>query len=266
MAYAAGLGLTDERYFNTTSAGGVLAHPLFPVAPEWQMIVDASGHVDDGLDVGERVAGVHAGHDLVLHQPIGAGREVVISMRPVAAMGTRAGAKAVTRFDATSDDGAPVWTTHMTTIYRGIAVDGPDRAPLDLPVPPVRSDGPRAVIERSIDIGPNAAHVYTECARIWNPIHTDRAVALAAGLPDIILHGTATLALGVSAVLDHLDIDTTRVERLGCAFRSVVLMPNTLTVGIIEPAGGPNRSTTHFEITDRRGAVVVSAGYLVCRP
>ena len=27
--------------------------------------------------------------------------------------------------------------------------------------------------------------MYTECARIWNPIHTDRAVALAAGLPDI---------------------------------------------------------------------------------
>jgi len=27
--------------------------------------------------------------------------------------------------------------------------------------------------------------VYTECARIWNPIHTDAAVAKAAGLPAI---------------------------------------------------------------------------------
>ena len=45
-----------------------------------------------------------------------------------------------------------------------------------------------------------AAHVYTECARIWNPIHTDVAYARAAGLPDIILHGTATLALSISKV------------------------------------------------------------------
>ena len=47
------------------------------------------------------------------------------------------------------------------------------------------------------------AHLYSECARIWNPIHTDRAAALAAGLPDIILHGTATLAKAVSWIIDE---------------------------------------------------------------
>ena len=49
----------------------------------------------------------------------------------------------------------------------------------------------------------NAAHVYSECARIWNPIHTDKKVARQAGLPDILLHGTASLALSVSAILRH---------------------------------------------------------------
>ena len=47
-------------------------------------------------------------------------------------------------------------------------------------------------------VSATAAHVYTEGARIWNPIHTDAAVAARAGLPGIILHGTATLALAVS--------------------------------------------------------------------
>ena len=54
-----------------------------------------------------------------------------------------------------------------------------------------------------VPISSTLAHVYTECARIWNPIHTDRAVARAAGLPDIILHGTATLALAISQTLRH---------------------------------------------------------------
>ena len=48
--------------------------------------------------------------------------------------------------------------------------------------------------EIRVPIGAGAAHVYTECARIWNPIHTDTAVTAKAGLPGIILHGTATLA------------------------------------------------------------------------
>lgn len=44
-------------------------------------------------------------------------------------------------------------------------------------------------------------HIYSECAAIWNPIHTGTAVALAAGLPDIILHGTATWALAGREVI-----------------------------------------------------------------
>ena len=57
--------------------------------------------------------------------------------------------------------------------------------------------------EDRIDVSAVAAHVYTECARIFNPIHTDVAVAEASGLPGPILHGTATLAMAVSAVVDR---------------------------------------------------------------
>ena len=42
-----------------------------------------------------------------------------------------------------------------------------------------------------VEVPYHLGHVYTECARIWNPIHTDLAVARAAGLPGPILHGTA---------------------------------------------------------------------------
>ncbi|WP_306660385.1 MaoC/PaaZ C-terminal domain-containing protein [Rhodococcus opacus] len=44
------------------------------------------------------------------------------------------------------------------------------------------------------------AVIYTECARIWNPIHVDIRVAHAAGLPGTVLHGAETLARAVPAI------------------------------------------------------------------
>ena len=87
-----------------------------------------------------------------------------------------------------------------------------------------------------------AAHVYTECARIFNPIHTDRAVALAAGLPDIILHGTATLALAVSELIKGFaDGNPARVKRLGGRFSAMVLMPGMLSLRAQRVACGYRR-------------------------
>jgi acyl dehydratase len=73
--------------------------------------------------------------------------------------------------------------------------------------------------------------VYTECARIWNPIHTDVAVARAAGLPAPILHGTATLALAVTRALAHdRRSDPSAVAEISARFTGMVAMPSTLTV------------------------------------
>jgi len=76
-----------------------------------------------------------------------------------------------------------------------------------------------------------AAHTYSECARIWNPIHTDSAHAAEHGLPGIILHGTATAARALTIVVNgKLDGDPTRVTGMSCRFTSMVLMPNTLAI------------------------------------
>ena len=114
-------------------------------------------------------------------------------------------------------------------------------------------------IEVAVNVAAGAAHTYTECARIWNPIHTDKAVALQAGLEDIILHGTANLAHGVSAVVEHVAGDPGLVRRIACRFAAMVLMPSTLTVRIwsAEPnrrraANGPLRRAERRRRPGRR--------------
>jgi acyl dehydratase len=129
-------------------------------------------------------------------------------------------------------------------MYVGVASEGRGEAPAARPrmapehdreVEPAplpaaqREEGPSGWTGQ-IQIPATLAHVYSECARIWNPIHTDRAVARGAGLPDIILHGTATLALAVSEVLRREAIAPGGVRRVACRFGAMVHLPGRLTL------------------------------------
>ena len=131
--------------------------------------------------------------------------------------------------DVTTND--LVARTYQLGIYRGVAVEGPQSVKnANVPDLPELEDC-TAAKRYPIAVDAGAAHTYTECARIWNPIHTDRAVALAAGLPDIILHGTATLALAISHIVQRFAGDEpSRVVRLGGRFSAMVLMPSTIAV------------------------------------
>src|SRR5262249_11674116 len=61
--------------------------------------------------------------------------------------------------------------------------------------------------------------------------HTDRAAARKAGLPDIILHGTATLALAVSKIVDREGLGAgAPITRIGCRFGGMVRLPSAITV------------------------------------
>jgi acyl dehydratase len=105
--------------------------------------------------------------------------------------------------------------------------------------------------------------VYTECARIWNPIHTDVAVARAAGLAAPILHGTATLALAISrAVEHHADGEASSVREVSARFTGMVAMPSTLTVRGRGRAG----DGIGFDVVNEAGAPVLTAGTLRFRP
>jgi acyl dehydratase len=205
---------------------------------------------------------VHAAHDLVLHRPVRAGDSVVLTPRIVGVDRVPAGARTVVEVVATDTTGSSVWTTRMTNIALAVEVQGEDR-PAPLIGVPVARD-PSAVLDEvtvRVPVAATAAHVYTECARIWNPIHTDPVVARAAGLPDIVLHGTATLALAVQAAMEVCGVRPDQVLRLGGSFRAPVMMPNDLLV-VVQDAGRTvdgSRLVT-FEVRVDDGAVVALRG------
>ena len=259
MAYAAGIGDMNPRYLDT-GAQTVVAHPMFPVCLEWPAVLAAGrlpGH--EASTAKERARGVHAAHDVRIHRPIRAGMRLVTRATVAGIEAKAPGAVHTTRLDTVDEaSGELIARSFNIGIYRGVAIEGEPRVD-DAPPPPIgaATSGRGAVWQ--LDVPANAAHVYTECARIWNPIHTDRAFALSAGLPDIILHGTATMAMAVSKLVDEcLDGDPTRVRRLGGRFAAMVLMPSTLT---LEVTGMTDRAV-FYELRNGDGQPAIRGGYM----
>ena len=255
MAYSAGPGETDARYFETRGAAGPAAHAMFPVCYEWPVALQIHKQVAS-VELQQR--SVHAGHDLTIHRPPRAGETLLTTARVVSIAERRPGAFMVVRYETADADGGRVTTTDYGSIYRGIAVKGPDREEAPWTAGDHPANGLTAVA--TVNVPANLAHVYTECARIWNPIHTDIAVAQRAGLPDIILHGTATLALAVSRLLAACGGDPGRVRRITCRFTGMIRVPSTFTVRArLHPAPA---SPTHFEALGADGRPVLSRGAL----
>jgi acyl dehydratase len=250
MAYSAALGETGQRYFETGGPSGPAAHPLFAVCYEWPLAVSLRENV-----IGDAIApySVHATHELIIHRPPRVGDVLSTTARVVDVRPVKAGSVVVVELDTVDGTGAHVTTTHYGSIYRGVGCDATSAPPMSAPATP-----PGAVRwEERVEISGQLAHVYTECARIWNPIHTDIAVARAAGLPSLILHGTATLALAVSRVVTRdLGGDPAHVSGLAVRFTGMVPMPSTVTVRGYEA----NVAEIPFDAVDSAGRSVLGRG------
>ncbi|HEY7252682.1 MAG TPA: MaoC/PaaZ C-terminal domain-containing protein [Methylomirabilota bacterium] len=260
MAYAAALGEDAPECFDTTRPAGILAHPLFPVCYEWPLALDLRAKA---LSDEIAVRGVHATHRVVLHRPPRAG-DRLSTTATVAALERRApGAYMVLRMETVDSDGRPVSTTDYGSLYLGVDCD--PASPTLFPEGRGQGEGwSTNDWSTELRIPANLAHVYTECARIWNPIHTDRAVALSAGLPDIILHGTATLALAISQALRHHPRGAAApVRTIACRFGAMVRLPSRLTVRGGEPVASPDGPLVRFEALAEDGRPAVRDGKLV---
>jgi acyl dehydratase len=262
MAYAAALEERAPEYFDTTRPEGLVAHPLFSVCYEWPAAVELRAKLTS-----EEIAArsVHATHNLVIHRPVKAGDRLETTATVSHIEPRSPGAYQVSRFETVDRRGQPVTTTEYGSIYRGVSVDpafAPGRPKGSEPTENESSES-SAGWSASVPLSAGLAHVYTECARIWNPIHTDRAVAIDAGLPDIILHGTATLALAVSQVLRREPAEAARrVRRIACRFTGMVRLPSTITVRALGETTGRASRVITFQVLTENGRPAVSKGFI----
>jgi acyl dehydratase len=269
MAYAAALGDSLPCYLDTASPRGIAAHPLFPVCFEWPVVVAMRGTFDrSGLTPDEARRGVHASHDLIIHRQIRPPARVQTRATVVGIERRKPGAYQLMRLDTVDATGSPICTSWYGSIYRDVAVAGVDRmaeVASALPVPRETNRQPRSEIP--VPIAAGQAHIYTECARIFNPIHTDAAVAHQAGLPAIILHGTATLALAVSKIVAaQTNGDPLRIRRIAGRFGAMVMMPSQVMVRICAREAAHDGDRIFFEVLNDQNRPAIRDGLIVLAP
>jgi len=259
LAYAAGLGETADVFFDDARDGGIVAPPMMVIPLEWPMSRDLRETDTFGASDDERRRVVHAGQDTQIFRPLTPGLELRIKGRLVSAQRIKPGTKTVSRLSIEALDGTPFAVSYATAIYRGVDLDGDDTVE-DVPPPWPDLAAAGAWTETAVPIARDLPHVYTECADIWNPIHTERDFALKSGLPDIILHGTCTLALAVKEVVaGPLGGNPGRLKRFGCRFSGMVIPGGEITVRHADARDGPAGGAL-FEVLDDAGKPAVSDG------
>ncbi len=260
LAFAAGVGDVGPRTFDDAGPLPLIAPPAFCARLEWGLLL-AGRDSRLGLTDLERGRAVHVEQDSTFHRPIRPGDQLTTRGRTVELRQTRAGALVRTRLATTTGDGAAVVTSWHASIYRGVSVDGPGGSVDEPPAHPETAADP--LESQTIAIAREAAHVYSECADIWNPIHSERAVALRAGLPDIILHGTATWAIvGREIVRRYAGGDPTRLRRLRASFKSPAIPGHSIT--LMHGAGGP--AEVFFRVLTHEGALALADGLATLTP
>ncbi|WP_173084732.1 MaoC family dehydratase [Phytohabitans rumicis] len=100
---------------------------------------------------------------------------------------------------------------------------------------------------------------YADASGDHNPIHLDDDFARAAGLPGVIVHGLASLAIATGVVLSASG--KTGLRRLGCRFTRPVAPGDTLTTRVWAHEGG-----YRFDAVDGHDQVVLGSGVAILTP
>ena len=261
MAYAAAVNDANPAYFDDLAPGGVNVHPGIAFALQWP----SRFRPDQAPNPRAAPYGVHASTDLTIHRPFRTGEAVTTQGKTIQMRQTRPGVYNVDRYRMTGSNGELIAELYYNGITRGATLAGPAAILDEEPAwPEISAPAGTAIWREEVPIALHAAQQYTECAQIYNPIHTEPSVAKAAGLPGIILHGSATKAMSLSVVINRcFRGDATRITRLCGQLRAMVLMDTTIAVEALAEDVVDGEKRVLFRTVTENGQPAIRNG-IVC--
>jgi acyl dehydratase len=199
---------------------------------------------------------VHGSVELELHEPLPTVASVKSTITVDGIYDKQSGALVSQRIDAVGSDGTRCFTVRNGIFIRGEGGWGGDRGPA-WPAPVSSTAEPDSVVvqqtraDQPLLYRMNGDH---------NPLHSDPALAIAAGFERPIMHGMCTVGFVGRALLAALcDGDPTAIRSLGCRFAAPALPGEPLETSIWKTAHGGQ-----FEVRSG-GRIVLSNGYCTLR-
>ncbi len=254
--YARAYNEDNPWFLDERRPGGIVAPPLFGVVVAGPALAQAVG--DPELRLSFRRA-LHGEQDMKFLSPIRPG-DTVATTAHIEAVETKATGETLTvGLELTNQDRRSVQRIRFTLFVRGPEAGAPPARVRTGAARPTPRPEPAVVATQRIDA--DQTFRYAEASGDRTPIHLDDAVAKAAGLPGIILHGLCTMAFTSKVMIDRLaEGDPTRLRRLAVRFARPVLPGDTITTRVWPAGARDGRQVFDFETLNPAGAPVITGG------
>jgi len=234
--YAAAIGETSSLYFDDAKNEVLVSHPVFPVALSWELNSNLDKYVDYPIEreIIERL--VHQSEQMEINRLLRVGEEVSIEGEVIAVMPHDMGTKIALRFDYLDAAGELILREYTGGLIFGMACadegKGKENVPTSARVE--LAEGEKPAWEKKIYIDRNLPYLYDGCANISAAIHTSPKFATSLGLPDIILHGTASLAISVREITAHYKLDPSKMTHLAAKFTGMIIPGSEISLEVLK--------------------------------
>lgn len=236
---------------------GSVAPPVFAIVAVWATLQEAARSVAPE-EARPRV--VHGDQDMIISAPIEAGMTLRSRAAPIGVHVKESGTTVVLKTETRDGDDRLLNVQYVTEFYRGVSggTGAGEQAPDHRMADETAQSEPRASF--TYPVAEDQTQRYAAASGDDNAFHLDDAVAQAAGLPGVIVHGLCLMAFAGRAVLESQGIDNpAAVRRLAVRFSRPMRPGDALTTRIRGDAGA-GEGTVAFDAVDRAGAVVLKDG------
>lgn len=261
LSFAASIHDTSEKVFDDLRPD-FCAVPQICVALEWESTIKNDFRGKLGASRDEISRALHTVQDTIFHRPVNVGESLTVNGEIIAIWNGRSGTNMITKITTKDEQEKPVFTSHLQSTYRDVELSGTESRPVQIPTTPHKPTNLGEIVSRRMEISLTLPHTFSECANIWNPIHTEKNVAKNVGLPNIILHGVATWALSGREILaEFADCDVTRLKRLRGRMGAFVFPGQPLTISM--RVSKQKNLKVWYEVQTMEGAPAIKDGYAV---
>ena len=265
MHFAASVDDNNPYYFDDERTEGIVAPPLFSIIANWPVIKNINDQIDSEdfpLEVLSTI--VHYTEHLKIYRLIKPGDKITITGKIATILPHRAGTHTIIHLETRDRENELVTEEYVGGMLRGVECIGGGKGEENRPQIVQHEIGSQSLWQEHIHIDALKSYIYEVCTDTTIvPIHTSKQFARMAGLPDIILQGTATLALAVKTITDkELGREPSRIKEIACKFTGMVLPGTKIDLHLNDKTPKDDPNHYFFDVFNNEGRKAISQGYL----
>ena len=262
--YAAATQDMNPLYIDDERIGGIMAPPMFAITLGWPVGRRMKELLGESFPEEILSRDVHYTEYIEFYNPIRPGEDgldLSVQAEITAILPQRSGTNVIYRYEVRDPSGKLCHVEYNGTMLRGVAC--PDGGKGAAPVAPAPTDPNKVIWEKKIHISPEATYIYDAATNIVFAIHTSPRYAHSVDLPDVLVTGSYTIALGVREMINaELGGCAELVRAVGAKLTAMIFPDSDITVQLLERIESSDTVELYYRILNETGEIALKNGYV----